>query len=254
MIIGVRAMSGPPAAQASWVNTHLVYTHGYGVVAATASATATNGSPAFTESDIPPTATGWACSAPRCTSGSRRTITSSPAAAASASSTIPTTRPAAASRTAPITARGGVPVGSLLEPAAVRDQVPAAEHPALGGHRRPVPDHVHPDPAGHGGQGGAVPDPGPGRLPGRGQRPAGLGGGRLHHLDDYPDSPRLGPGQATADTYEPGGGLVGGPAQVNYIRNSVKAVVNAYTGQVTLYQWGQADPLLQPPGRRRSPA
>jgi len=31
---------------------------------------------------------------------------------------------------------------------------------------------------------------------------------------------------------------------VNYIRNSVKAVVNAYTGAVTLYQWGGNDPLL----------
>ena len=35
------------------------------------------------------------------------------------------------------------------------------------------------------------------------------------------------------------------PGQVNYIRNSVKAVVNAYTGQVTLYQWGTTDPILQ---------
>ena len=34
--------------------------------------------------------------------------------------------------------------------------------------------------------------------------------------------------------------------QVNYIRNSVKAVVNAYTGAVTLYQWGPHDPMLQP--------
>jgi uncharacterized membrane protein (UPF0182 family) len=30
---------------------------------------------------------------------------------------------------------------------------------------------------------------------------------------------------------------------VNYIRNSVKAVVNAYTGAVTLYQWGDGDPV-----------
>ena len=31
---------------------------------------------------------------------------------------------------------------------------------------------------------------------------------------------------------------------MNYIRNSVKAVVNAYTGAVTLYQWGSSDPVL----------
>ena len=29
---------------------------------------------------------------------------------------------------------------------------------------------------------------------------------------------------------------------MNYIRNSVKAVVNAYTGAVTLYQWGTGRP------------
>ncbi len=32
--------------------------------------------------------------------------------------------------------------------------------------------------------------------------------------------------------------------QVNYIRNSVKAVVNAYDGSVTLYEWDGEDPIL----------
>ncbi|GMA32114.1 UPF0182 family membrane protein [Litorihabitans aurantiacus] len=35
------------------------------------------------------------------------------------------------------------------------------------------------------------------------------------------------------------------PESVNYIRNSVKAVVNAYDGSVTLYQWEEADPVLE---------
>ena len=33
--------------------------------------------------------------------------------------------------------------------------------------------------------------------------------------------------------------------QVNYIRNSVKATVDAFTGEVTLYQWDDADPVLK---------
>ena len=33
--------------------------------------------------------------------------------------------------------------------------------------------------------------------------------------------------------------------QVNYIRNSVKATVDAYDGKVTLYQWDEQDPVLQ---------
>ncbi len=33
--------------------------------------------------------------------------------------------------------------------------------------------------------------------------------------------------------------------QVNYVRNSVKATVDAYDGTVTLYQWDEADPVLK---------
>jgi len=33
--------------------------------------------------------------------------------------------------------------------------------------------------------------------------------------------------------------------QINYIRNSVKATVDAYTGKVTLYQWDTQDPVLK---------
>jgi uncharacterized membrane protein (UPF0182 family) len=33
--------------------------------------------------------------------------------------------------------------------------------------------------------------------------------------------------------------------QVNYIRNSVKATVDAYTGKVTLYAWDTTDPVLK---------
>lgn len=33
--------------------------------------------------------------------------------------------------------------------------------------------------------------------------------------------------------------------QINYIRNSVKATVDAYTGQVTLYAWDTSDPILK---------
>src|SRR5258706_7630709 len=54
MIVGVRDMSGPPPGQDNWTNSHLVYTHGFGFVAASANAAGRDGNPAFTESDIPP--------------------------------------------------------------------------------------------------------------------------------------------------------------------------------------------------------
>ena len=33
--------------------------------------------------------------------------------------------------------------------------------------------------------------------------------------------------------------------RVNYIRNSVKATVDAYDGTVTLYEWDEKDPVLK---------
>ena len=50
--------------------------------------------------------------------------------------------------------------------------------------------------------------------------------------DNYPYSQRLNLHQATTNSYSPGGSVVGPDGQVNYIRNSVKATVNAYTGAV----------------------
>src|SRR5207248_11235477 len=62
----------------------------------------------------------------------------------------------------------------------------------------------------------------------------------------YPYSQRLDMGQATPTSQSPGGAVSGQqPGQINYLRNSVKAVVNAFTGRVTLYQWGPSDPVLR---------
>ena len=66
--------------------------------------------------------------------------------------------------------------------------------------------------------------------------------------NEYPYSARESLEDATTDalTDELGGVVVGpAPEEVNYIRNSVKAVVNAYDGEVTLYEWDAEDPILQ---------
>ncbi|MEE6287600.1 UPF0182 family protein [Georgenia sp. MJ173] len=66
--------------------------------------------------------------------------------------------------------------------------------------------------------------------------------------NEYPYSARESLEEATTDalTDELGGVAVGAaPAEVNYIRNSVKAVVNAYDGEVTLFEWDEEDPILQ---------
>ncbi len=60
----------------------------------------------------------------------------------------------------------------------------------------------------------------------------------------YPNSQRVQLSQATSDTQSSVlGGQVDQP--INYIRNSVKAVVDAYDGSVKLYAWDESDPLLK---------
>jgi uncharacterized membrane protein (UPF0182 family) len=57
----------------------------------------------------------------------------------------------------------------------------------------------------------------------------------------YPYSQRESLGEVTLDSR----GLPVANAEVNYIRNSVKATVDAYTGKVRLYTWDDKDPVLK---------
>ena len=65
--------------------------------------------------------------------------------------------------------------------------------------------------------------------------------------DAYPYSTSAPMQEATTDslTLAAQGVPVDLPPEVNYIRNSVKATVDAYDGTVTLYAWDAEDPLLQ---------
>ena len=51
------SQSGIPAGGQTWQNTHLVYTHGYGAVAAQVNTATTEGAPLLTLRDIPPVGT-----------------------------------------------------------------------------------------------------------------------------------------------------------------------------------------------------
>ncbi|CAN5351248.1 UPF0182 family protein [soil metagenome] len=61
---------------------------------------------------------------------------------------------------------------------------------------------------------------------------------------NYPYSKTEGLSAAIADTYTPKPGYAV-DNNINYIRNSVKATVDAYSGKVTLYAWDDTDPILQ---------
>ena len=83
-----------------------------------------------------------------------------------------------------------------------------------------------------------------------------LVGGRVEWVVDgytstsnYPNSQEVNLHNATTSSLTKTGSTVVQPnTSVNYMQNSVKAVVDAYTGQVSLYEWNQdnqPDPILQ---------
>ncbi|MQA06795.1 MAG: UPF0182 family protein [Streptosporangiales bacterium] len=64
--------------------------------------------------------------------------------------------------------------------------------------------------------------------------------------DMYPYSQKTSLDEATEDSLTGTAARTAQPEQeVNYIRNSVKATVDAYSGEVTLYAWDAKDPVLK---------
>ncbi|MCD9593659.1 MULTISPECIES: UPF0182 family membrane protein [Streptomyces] len=78
-------------------------------------------------------------------------------------------------------------------------------------------------------------------------------GGRIKWIVDaytttngYPYASRTTLGDSTADSLSDGDrSVVAQQNKVNYIRNSVKATVDAYDGTVKLYEWDTKDPVLK---------
>ena len=242
-VIGVRDMDGPPSGQANWINSHLVYTHGFGVVAARAStAQANTGAPAFTESDIPPTGS-LGLKQPRIYFGQQETSYAI-VGGRQAELDYPNGSTGGQQNTR-YTGGGGVPVGSPLNRllyAIKFRQLNILLSGAIDGNSKIM--YIR-DPLSR------VQKVAPFLTLDGDPYPVVWNGGIDWVVDaytttnDYPYSQRIGLRQASTDSYFPSGSVFGSPGQVNYVRNSVKAVVDAYTGKVTLYQWGTKDPILQ---------
>ncbi|WP_435743187.1 UPF0182 family membrane protein [Nocardioides sp. SYSU DS0663] len=64
--------------------------------------------------------------------------------------------------------------------------------------------------------------------------------------DRYPQAERESLDTMTDDALDTPGALRTIPTdEINYMRNAVKATVDAYTGEVTIYAWDEEDPLLE---------
>ncbi len=246
-VVAVRDMGGPPPGQANWINTHLVYTHGFGVVAAMANSVQVNGDPSFVESDIPPTG-NLGLRQPRVYFGEQEgayAIVGGPRGGRQQELDYPSGN-AGGQQNNTYQGGGGVPVGSLLSRAlyAVKfrelnilisgaingDSKILYDRPPLARVAKVAPFLTL--------------DGNPYPVVAHGQIFWVVDG--YTTTDLYPYSERVSMLQATSTSDDPGGAVAGQPTdQINYIRNSVKAVVNAYTGSVSLYQWGAKDPILE---------
>jgi uncharacterized protein len=240
-VVGVRDMAGPPAGQSNWINTHLIYTHGYGFVAASAATAAPDGSPNFTEQNIPPTGQlgnfqprvyfGHEGASYVIAGGHQRELDFPNGSSGGQKDNH-------------YHGSGGVPVGSfgnrLLFAVRFRE-LNILISSAINSHSRIlyIRDPIE-----------RVEKVAPFLTLDGDPYPVIAGGRILWVIDgytttnDYPYSRRVNLNDATSNTYSPSGLAVGQTGQINYIRNSVKATVDAFSGAVHIYQWGKASPIL----------
>jgi uncharacterized protein len=248
LVVAVRGLSGPPAGQGNWINTHLVYTHGYGFVAARENSVSGGGTPDYVESDLPPQGE-LLISQPRVYFGEAENnyvIVGGPPGRRGGEELDYPYQNIGGQQNYTYRGSGGVPVGSpinrLLYAIKFRE-LNILLSGAINNHSKVL--YVR-DPLAR------VAKVAPFLTLDGSLYPVVANGGIYWIVDGYtttdlyPYSQRLSMPAATSTSQTPAGNVAGQPAgAVNYIRNSVKAVVNAYTGAVTLYQWGAPDPLLQ---------
>ncbi len=247
LVVAVRGMGGPPEGQGNWINTHLVYTHGFGFVAAKANAVGPGGDPAFVESDIPPHGQLGPFE-PRVYFGQQENpyaIVGGPPGRRGGQELDYPVENASGQVNYTYKGTGGVPVGSLLNRflyAVKFRELNILLSGAINSYskilyeRQPLARVAKAAPF-------LTLDGNPYPVVANNRILWVVDGYTTTNL--YPYSERISMPQATSTSQDPGGAVAGqATGEINYLRNSVKAVVDAYTGAVTLYQWGPPDPLL----------
>ena len=250
LAVAVRGLSGPPAGRGNWINTHLVYTHGYGFVAARENSVSGGGTPDFVESDLPPRGE-LLIKQPRVYFGegeNNYVIVGGPRPGPGRGEELDYPyQNIGGQQNYTYAGSGGVPVGSPLNRllyAVKFRELNILLSGAINSHSKIL--YVR-DPLAR------VAKVAPFLTLDGSAYPVVATNGHIYWIVDgytttdlYPYSQRLSLPAATSTSQTPDGNVAGQPTgAVNYMRNSVKAVVDAYTGAVTLYQWGKPDPLLQ---------
>ncbi|WP_423721162.1 UPF0182 family protein [Arthrobacter caoxuetaonis] len=230
-----------------WVNEHVLYTHGYGVVAARGSTVQPDGKPSFMESGIPSTGV-LGDYEPRVYFGESSpdySVVGAPEDAAPVEIDRPQTGNAEDDTQTTFRGEGGPSVGNIFNQLVyaikfqstellLSDFVNEESQILYDRDPRERVEKVAPYLTVDGNAYPAVVD------------------GRVKWIVDgyttsrfFPYSTQQELADATTDSLT-GGASAALPAdKVNYIRNAVKATVDAYDGSVTLYAWDDEDPLLQ---------
>lgn len=250
-VIAVREVNldDAPASQRNWYNDHVVYTHGFGVVAAYGNARTGDGKPVFYQSGIPSTGK-LGDFQPRVYFGEQSptySIVGGPSGATPRELDFPDDKSPSGQQNTTYAGDGGVSIGSaftqLLYAIKFREQNILLSD-AVTSKSRIMYDRSPRERVGM-----VAPwltldgDPYPAVIKGR---VVWIVDGYTT-TSKYPYSSIENLGTVTSDSRTERAASVTAlrSQQVNYIRNSVKATVDAYDGSVTLYAWDESDPVLR---------
>ena len=244
-------LTGSAPTSSRWLNRHVVYTHGYGVVAAKGNKFTVDGKPDFLQSGIPSTGVlgNDQTYQPRIYFGEDSpdySIVGAPDGAPHREQDRPAGSEGGGDTQYTFTGNGGPNVGSFFNKVLysikfqssdllLSDGVNADSQILYDRNPRDRVEKVAPYLTVDGNAYPAVVD------------------GRVKWIVDgyttsqyYPYSQQEQLSAATADSQTTSGRTAALPnSSVNYIRNSVKATVDAYDGSVTLYAWDDQDPVLK---------
>ncbi|MFC9635776.1 UPF0182 family protein [Streptomyces mirabilis] len=242
-VIGLRELNLNGIPKNNWINDHFRYTHGYGVVAAKGTTATSGGRPVFTESDLPSKG-DLGTYEQRVYYGEKTTqysIVGGPQKEIDYSDD-------SGEKTTSYQGRSGVSLSSPINRAAYAvafGEPQILYSGAIGEGSRILYNRTPKD---------RVEAVAPWLTIDGDAYPAVVDG-KIQWIVDaytttngYPYASRTTLGDTTADSLTATNNqraVVAQQNQVNYIRNSVKATVDAYTGEVKLYQWDTKDPVLK---------
>ena len=247
VVVAVRELNIDGNPSRNWINDHLVYTHGFGMVGAFGNTVDADGKPTFTVGDIPPTK-GLGEFQPRVYFGENvpdYSIIGGPAASNPVELDYPDDKSTNGQKNYTYTGQGGVPMGSLFTRLlfAIKYQEQRIVLSNLINSESKILFNRNPRER--------VAKVAPWLTIDGDPYPAIIDGKILWIIDGYTTSAGY-PNSRVVNLANTGDALTSrsnavsslDDRNVNYIRNSVKATVDAYDGTVSLYQWDDKDPVL----------